>query len=579
MAKLFKYLAPYFWMLVLLVGFTYLQATVNLALPDYMANIVNQGIVGQDTNAIYHNGLLMLLITLGGGICAIGAGYFSSRIGTGLAKRLRDLVFSKVESFSLMEFNKFSTASLITRNTNDIQQIQMVMVMLLRIGLMAPFMGIISIFKAYHLAPSMTWIMAVSIGGLISIITVLFSVAMPRFARLQKLVDKLNLVTREILTGLRVIRAFDKENYEEQKFRKANRELTNVNLFVNRVMVILQPAMILIMNFTVIGIIWIGAHKIDAGSLQIGNMIAFMQYSMMAIFSFLMISVIFIMVPRASVSADRIAEVLGTKAEILDPVNPVKVPRGGGTVEFKNVAFAYTGSEEPVLRDISFVAHPGQTTAFVGSTGSGKSTLINLIPRFYDVTAGQILIDGVDVRDMRQEDLRERIGYVSQKAMLFSGTVKDNITYGRPEATSGEVKRAADIAQATEFIDQLDKKFENPIAQAGGNISGGQKQRLAIARALAKKPEIYIFDDSFSSLDFKTDAALRNALKKETSGKTVLIVAQRISTIMQADKILVLDAGRIVGQGTHRELLKSCEVYRQITTSQLSEEELTDCFK
>jgi ATP-binding cassette subfamily B protein len=561
-------------MLVILTGLTYLQVAANLALPDYMAKIVNQGIVGQDTNAIYSNGWLMLLVTLGGGICALGAGYFASVIGTGFAKKLRDLVFSKVETFSLVEFNKFSTASLITRTTNDVQQVQMVMVMLLRIALMAPFMGIIAVFKAYDLAPSMTWIMAVAISGLVSIIIVLFIVAMPSFTKLQKLVDKINLVTREILTGLRVIRAFDKESYEEQKFQRANRDLTKVNLFVNRLMVFLQPVMMLIMNLTTILIVWVGAHKIETGFLDIGNMLAFLQYATMAIMAFLMLSIIFIMVPRASVSGDRIEEVLDTKVKIRDPKNPVEVSRGGGKVEFENVAFAYAGSEEPVLRDISFTAFPGQTTAFVGSTGSGKSTLINLIPRFYDVTSGKILVDGVNVRDMRQEDLRAKIGYVSQRIMLFSGTVKDNISYGRPGASFDEIKNAADTAQATEFIEQLDKKFENPIAQAGGNISGGQKQRLSIARALAKKPEIYIFDDSFSSLDFKTDAALRNALKKETAGKTVLIVAQRISTIMQADKILVLDAGKIVGQGTHQELLKSCEVYRQIAMSQLSKKEL-----
>lgn len=579
MTKLLKYFAPYTWLLLLLLLLTYGQTAANLALPDYMANIINQGIVGQNTGIIYHFGLIMLLVTLAGGLCTVGVGYLASKIGTGFAKELREKIFTKIEGFSLVEFNKFSTASLITRNTNDIQQIQTVLIMLLRLALMAPFMGVIAIIKANSLAPSMTWIMAVSVIALIAIIAVIFIVAMPRFTRLQKLVDKLNLVTREALTGLRVIRAFDKEKYEEQKFEKANRELTDVNLFVNRLMVILQPVMMLIMNLTMIAIVWLGAHKIDAGSLQIGNMLAFMQYAMQAIFAFLMISIIFIMVPRASVSANRVAEVLEADATIKDPGLPVQAPKLGGRVEFKDVTFAYEGAEDPVLHHVSFSAVPGQTTAFVGSTGSGKSTLISLIPRFYDVTQGQILVDGVDVREMGQEDLRSRIGYVSQKAMLFSGTVKDNITYGKPGASQDEVAHAADVAQASEFINELKKKFENPIAQAGANVSGGQKQRLAIARAVVKQPEIYIFDDSFSALDFKTDAALRKALQEETKGKTVLIVAQRISTIMQAEKILVLDAGKIVGQGTHSELLGNCPVYREIASSQLSEEELAEATK
>ena len=572
--KLLKYFSPYKWLLILMLVLTYGQTTATLALPDYMAKIVNQGIVGQDSSLIYHNGLVMLLIALFGGVCMIGVGYLASKVATGFAMKLRDEIFTKVESFSLLEFNAFSTASLITRCTNDIQQIQTVLGMLLRLALMAPFMGIGAVIKAYRLAPSMAWIMAIAIIALIAIISVLFITAIPRFTRLQRLVDRLNLVTREILTGLRVIRAFKKESYEENKFKDANRDLTDVNLFVNRLMVVMQPAMMLILNLTSVAIVWIGARQIDGGSLQIGDMLAFMQYAMQAIFAFLMISIIFIMVPRASVSAQRVAEVLDTEGTIKDPTRPVKAAKGRGLVEFKDVSFQYAGAEEPVLRNISFTAVPGQTTAFVGSTGSGKSTLINLIPRFYDVTAGTILVDEVDIRDLRQEDLRARIGYVSQKAVLFSGKVEDNIKYGDPKATLEEVKHAAEIAQASDFINQLEQGLQSPIAQGGANVSGGQKQRLAIARALAKKPEIYVFDDSFSSLDFKTDADLRQALEQETKGKTVLIVAQRISTVLQAEKIVVLDAGRVVGQGTHSELLRTCAIYREIASSQLSEAEL-----
>jgi ATP-binding cassette subfamily B protein len=579
MLKLLKLFAPYKWLLILMLVLTYGQTTATLALPDYMAKIVNQGIVGQDSNSIYHFGLVMLLITLLGGLCMVGVGFLASRVATGFSMKLRDKLFTKVEGFSLLEFNTFSTASLITRCTNDIQQIQMVLVMLLRMALMAPFLGIGAIIKAYQLAPSMAWIMAIAVGTLIAIITVLFITALPRFTRMQKLVDRLNLVTREILTGLRVIRAFNTEDYEADKFKQANQDLTAVNLFVNRLMVIMQPAMMLILNVTSIAIVWIGAHQIGAGTLQIGDMLAFMQYAMQAIFAFLMISIIFIMVPRAAVSAKRVAEVLDTEATIKDPARPLTAAKHSGLVEFRDVSFMYAGAEEPVLHHVSFTAVPGQTTAVVGSTGSGKSTLVNLIPRFYDITAGAILVDGIDIRELRQADLRAGIGYVSQKAVLFSGKVEDNIKYGNPQATPREVEHAADIAQAAGFIGQLEHGLRSPIAQGGGNVSGGQKQRLAIARALAKKPQIYIFDDSFSALDFTTDANLRRALRQETEGKTVVIVAQRISTIMQAEKIVVLDAGKVVGQGTHEQLLRSCLVYREIATSQLSEAELAAAMK
>lgn len=574
MSKLFKYFGPYRWPFVLLLLFTIGQVMANLSLPDYMANIINHGIVGQDRNVVYHYGLIMLLVAFGGGLCTVVVGFTASQIGTGFSKDIRDALFKKIESFSLSEFNKFSTASLITRNTNDVQQIQAVLIMLLRMALMAPFMGVIAIFKAYGLAPSMTWIMAVSVTALIVIIAIIFSIALPRFSRLQKLVDRLNLVTREVLTGLRVIRAFGKEKREEEKFEAANQDLTNVNLFVNRLMALLQPSMMLIMNFTMIGIVWIGAHEIDSGNLQIGNMLAFMQYAMQAIFAFLMISIIFIMVPRASVSARRIAEVLQIQPTINDPEHPLTTAQHNGEIEFKDVSFAYEGAEEPVLCNLSFTAVPGQTTAIVGSTGSGKSTLLNLIPRFYDVSEGVILVDGIDIRKMRQDDLRSRIGYVSQKAVLFSGTVKENIGYGVPDAGQDLIEHAAEIAQASEFITGLEKGFDNAISQGGTNVSGGQRQRLSIARALAKKPDIYLFDDSFSALDFKTDAWLRQALKNETRGKTVIIVAQRISTIMNAEKIIVLDNGKIVGQGRHSDLLQTSAVYREIASSQLSEKEL-----
>jgi ATP-binding cassette subfamily B protein len=552
----------------------YLMVAATLALPDYMATIVNKGIIAYNLTVIWQNGWIMLVLAFGAAGASIVIDWLSSRIAAGFSRDIRAATFSKVESFSLYEFNNFSTASLITRTTNDVQQIQMVMNMLLRMALMAPVMGVWAVIKAYHNAPSMAWIMGLSVGVLMAIVAVLFAIAIPRFKVIQKLIDRLNLVSREILTGLRVIRAFNREAVEEKKFDGVNLELTKINLLVNRLLIIMQPVMTLIMNIASLGIVWYGAHLIDFGNLQVGQMLAFMQYATQAVFSFLMITMVFIMVPRASVSVDRISEVLAIKATIKDPKKPVDVTASNGQVEFNKVTFSYAGADTAVLTDISFTALPGQTTAFIGSTGSGKSTLINLIPRFYDVTKGSIKIDGVDIRQMRLEDLYAKIGYVPQQGVLFSGTVESNLKYGAPQASDAEMKQAVKIAQAEDFVNELPGQYQAEISQGGKNVSGGQKQRLSIARALIRKPEIYIFDDSFSSLDFTTDAKLRQALVAPTKNKTVLIVAQRISTIMNADKIIVLDEGRIVGQGSHQELLKSCLVYREIASSQLSAEEL-----
>lgn len=575
MLKLLKYLKPYTFLLIILVVMVYIQVWATLQLPDYMANIINKGIINKDNGYILSTGGIMLGLSLISAAAMIVVGYLAARIATGFSMDIRSKIFSKVESFSLAEFNKFSTASLITRTTNDIQQIQMVMIMILRLVLMAPLMGVWAVFKAYNSAPSMSWIIALAVVVLLLIIIILFSVAMPKFKLLQKLVDKLNLVTRQNLTGLRVIRAFNNEVVEEKKFEAANVDLTNANLFVNRLMVIMQPLMMLIFNAAALTIIWFGAHLINTDNLQIGDMLAFMQYATQVIMSFLMVSIVFIMIPRAGVSANRVEEVIQTEIQITNPKDPAQASGDNkGTVEFKDVTFKYSAADTPALENISFIAEPGRTTAIIGSTGSGKSTLINLIPRFYDVTDGQILIDGVDIKEMKLDNLYAKIGYVPQKAVLFSGTVESNIKYGAPKANDQAVQKAADIAQAAEFIKELEEGYQNPIAQGGSNVSGGQKQRLSIARAIARDPEIFIFDDSFSALDFKTDAKLRQALEREISQKTVMIVAQRISTIVSADKIIVLDEGKIVGQGTHRELLTSCKVYKEIAYSQLSEEEI-----
>ncbi len=554
---------------------TVIQVIAALQLPDYMAKIVNEGIVQQNQQLVWDTGLLMLGVTMIGAICTIIVGYLAAKVGIGFAKDLREKIFVKVENFSLTEFNKFSTASLITRSTNDVSQIQQVLIMIFRLVLSAPVTAVVAIIKAYNTAPSMTWIMAVAVVVLLTIIIAIFSAAIPKFTLVQKIVDKLNLVAREGLTGLRVIRAFNAQKVEKKKFNDVNTDLMQTNLFVNRLMTLMQPMMMLVFNITAIGIIWVGAHLISTGDLQIGSMLAFMQYAMQVIISFLFISIVFIMVPRAAVSGDRIAEVLSTEALITDPETAKEPdPKLRGLVEFKSVEFTYPGADTAVLSNISFTAKPGETTAFIGSTGSGKSTLINLIPRFYDVTSGEILIDGVNIKEMKQEDLHDKIGYVPQKGVLFSGTIESNIKYGLPDATDEDIKNAIETAQATNFVSKLEDKSKSSISQGGTNVSGGQKQRLSIARALVKKPEIYIFDDSFSALDFKTDATLRKALKQKTQHSTVLIVAQRIGTIINADKIVVLNEGKIVGIGRHEELLKTCSVYKEIALSQLSEKEL-----
>ena len=577
MLKLFKYLKPYILHIIILIGLTYVQVMATLRLPDYMSDIVNTGIIGQDMDFIWNTGLKMLGVTAIGALCAVINGYLASRIGSGFSKTLRKDVFSKVESFSLAEFNQFSTASLITRSTNDIQQIQMVLIMALRVVLAAPIMGIGAVQKAYAIAPSMTWIMAVAVGVLTALIIFLFVFAVPKFELMQKLIDKLNLFTRQNLTGVRVIRAFNRQNYEAENFDEINKGVSKVHLFVNRVLGMMQPVMMLVFNMTTVLIVWVGAHLVEENSLFIGDMMAFMQYAMQVIMSFLMISIIFIIVPRASVSIKRISEVLNTKLSILDPDKPKK-PKGKtkGLVEFKNVTFKYPDADVPVLYNINFSAKPGETTAIIGGTGSGKSTVVNLIPRFFDVTSGQLLIDGVNVKDMRQKDLRRRIGYIPQKGVLFSGTIESNIKYGNPRASDEEMERAARISQSIEFISKLEEKYNYPIAQGGTNVSGGQKQRLSIARALLINPDIYIFDDSFSALDFKTAAKLYQDLRKETKNATVIIVAQRIGMTINADKVVVLDEGRVVGVGKHKELLKTCKVYKEIALSQLSQEELEE---
>ena len=576
MTRLLRYAEPYFWLILAAVMLLFGQAMCDLALPDYMSDIVNEGIATGDTGTIIGIGFRMILISLTGGMLSIAVGYLASRVGAGIGQQLRIDLFEKVESFSNVEFDRFSTSSLITRTTNDVTQVQTLVIMMIRMIFYAPIMGIGGIIHAVNNSASMSWIIALAIVVLVGIIATLFSLALPRFKVIQTLVDRLNQVVRENLSGLLVTRAFNTQDFEEARFDKENKTLTDTNLFVNRTMAAMMPLMMLLMNLITVLIVWVGSYQVSAFKIDVGQMMAYMQYVMQIIMAFLMMSMMFIMIPRASVSAVRIADVLESDPQIKNRPDALPFSSSEGVLRFDHVSFRYPGAEEDVLHDIDFTAKPGETTAFIGSTGSGKSTIANLVPRFYDVTEGSITIDGTDIRDMELHSLRSQLGYVPQKAVLFSGTIDSNLRYADKNATDEEILSGAQIAQAMEFIDSRPEGFETPIAQGGSNVSGGQKQRLSIARALVKKPQIYIFDDSFSALDFKTDSALRAALRKETGGSTVLLIAQRISTIMDAEQIIVLEAGKIAGKGTHEQLMKSYEVYREIALSQLSKEELNE---
>lgn len=576
MLKLLRYLKSYWWQIIILLAAVAVQVWSGIQLPAIMADIVNDGIMKGDIAYIWEAGMKMVLFALLAAVCAVIANTLGALIGTGFSRDLRNDVFKKVLSFSVMDMKDFSTASLITRTTNDVSQVQQAMVMCLTMLLRAPMIAIMAIIQAVATAPDMTWIIALAVATLLVLVTVILAIVMPKFKIFQQLIDRITLLTRENLTGLRVIRAFNNEEVEHKKFDKANTELTNLAIWVNKVMSLQNPLINLVFNGTTLLCIWVGVSLITKDIAYLGNMMAFMQYAVQVIMSFLFLTMLFIILPRANVSAKRINEVLDTKMKIHWKDRTVGKPSVKPMVEFENVSFSYAKAEEKVLSDVSFAAKAGETTAFIGSTGSGKSTLINLVPRFYEATEGKIKINGIDIKDYAQDDLMRRIGYVPQKGILFAGIVKSNITFGAPKITEQEMKKAARIAQAEEFIEKLDKKYDSHIAQGGSNVSGGQKQRLSIARAVAKDPDIYIFDDSFSALDMKTDANLRKDLKSVTKDAVTLIVAQRISTIKDADQIVVLDNGRVVGKGKHGELLHGCEVYRGIAKSQLSEAEFEE---
>jgi len=567
---------PYRMILVLVLVLAFAQSMANLYLPTLMADIVDKGIAQNDIGYIWRTGGLMLLVTIGGVICAIIGSFYAARVATGFGKIIRAQIFNRVAKFSLHEFDKMSTASLITRTTNDTTQVQQVWIVILGFMITAPMMLIGGIILAVAQDATLSWILVVVIPILVAAIVIIMRNAIPLFRVMQVKLDKLNLILDEGLSGVRVIRAFDRMRYEERRFDEANLDLTNVAIRVNRIIAWLMPIMMLVLNISSVAILWFGAIRINNNQMQVGALIAFLQYAMQILFGLLMVSMLFIMLPRAAASADRINEVLAMEPEIEDAEQVKQADEMKGYVEFQDVTFSYPGAEEPALNNISFSARPGEVTAIIGGTGAGKSTLVSLIPRFYDIDSGHILVDGVDVREMAQKDLRAKIGFVPQKAVLFSGTIAENIRYGKEDASDEEVQHAAEVAQATEFISEMKDGYDSVIAQGGTNVSGGQKQRLSIARALVRKPEIYVFDDTFSALDFKTDAMLRGALKKETLDATVLIVAQRVSTVMDADQIIVLDEGRIAGIGTHRALMRSSEVYREIVTSQLSMEEIAE---
>ena len=576
MGKIFRYLGEHKGAVALIILFLAVQGACEITLPQYTADIVDIGIQNSDMAFLKSAGFKMVGISVIMMIAACCSSFVASRTGAAIGRDLRSRVFKKVVSFSGAEIDRFSTASLITRCTNDVQQITMVSIMLLRMVLYAPIIGAIGIAKVITSQTGMAWIIALAVGAIVALVFTLMGLALPKFKIMQKLVDKLNLISREILTGISVIRAFNRQEEEEKRFEAANRDLMRTQLFANRVMTFMMPAMMMIMNCISVLVVWSGAKGVDAGNMEVGDMIAFITYAMLIVMAFMMITMISIMLPRAGVAAARIDEVLNTEESIKDPASPQHDDdkKFEGEIRFENVSFTYPGAEEPVLSDITFTAEAHKTTAFIGSTGSGKSTVVNLIPRFYDVTGGRILLDGVDIRDITQKKLRSAIGFVPQKGILFSGTIESNLKYADKNISDETMKMAARTAQAAEFIEAKPYAYEAPVAQNGSNVSGGQRQRLAIARAIAKQPQIYLFDDSFSALDFKTDAALRRALAENTANATNIIVAQRVSTIMHADRIIVLDEGRIVGIGTHDELMKNCSEYREIAESQLSKAEL-----
>ena len=574
MIRILRFLKPYRGFIAIVLVLAFLQSLANLYLPTLMADIIDTGVVKNDVNYILRVGVLMLLITLGGAICAIVGAFFASRTAVGFGRIIRSKLFTHVEQFTLHEFDTVGTASLITRTTNDTNQVQQVLVIILTIMITAPMMAIGGIILAMGQDVSLSWVLVAAVPILVASIVLIMAKAIPLFRIMQVKLDKLNLILDEGLTGVRVIRAFDRTDHERRRFDMANLDLTDTAITVNRIVATLWPVMMLVLNLSTVAILWFGSIRIDNGQMQVGALFAFLQYALQILFSMLMLSMLFIMLPRATASAARINAVLEMQPEITDPAQARKTGELRGYVDFQDVTFSYPGAEEPALSHVSFSARPGQVTAIIGGTGAGKTTLINLIPRFYDVDSGHVLVDGVDVRELTQEELRAKIGLVPQTAVLFSGTVAENIRFGEEMASDEEVRHAAEVAQASEFITGMSDGFDATIAQGGTNVSGGQKQRLSIARALVRKPEIYIFDDSFSALDYATDAKLRAALRQETTAATVLIVAQRVSTIMGADQILVLDEGRLVGSGTHHELMQTNEIYREIVLSQLSAEEI-----
>ncbi|MFR8039163.1 MAG: ABC transporter ATP-binding protein [Anaerovoracaceae bacterium] len=574
MRTVLKYYKRYVPLIILSLAFLFGQAMCELALPGYMSDIINNGIVMSDMDYIWRTGIIMIAVSCGSVICSIMGSFMAARIAAGSSRRIRRELFRKVTDFSAAELEEFSTASLITRSTNDVQMVQQATVMILRLACFAPIMGIGAMIRALNTSVSLSWTVGIALAAIVCIMLIAFFLVFPKFKVLQEKLDRLNLIMKERLEGMLVIRAFTTEKKEEGRFDDANRDLTKINIFVNRAMSFMMPALMFVMNAVSILIIWAGAHLVEAQDLMIGDMLAYLQYAMHVIMSFLYITMMFIMIPRAAVSAQRIGKVLDVDPAIKDSSDPKKIENPAGKVEFRNVSFAYPDADEKTLDDINFTAEPGKVTAIIGSTGSGKSTLLNLIPRFYDTTEGAVLVDGVDVKDMLQSDLRDMIGYVPQKGLLFSGTIASNLRYGREEASDEEIEEAAQTAQAMEFINDKEDGFDEEVSQGGTNVSGGQKQRLSIARALVKNAKIYLFDDSFSALDFKTDKALRKALREKVGDSTIIIVAQRINTVLDAEQIIVMDEGRMAGIGTHEQLMQTCSVYKEIALSQLSEEEL-----